>query len=98
MKVGVFYVISETASGEIANAENIPWLKTLAELTGYEFEVANAQDLGNYDLVLDFIGGGGTEGIFLKSLEELPKPCFLLTTGANNSCLLYTSPSPRDRG
>lgn len=36
-------------------------------------------------MVLDFIGGGGTEGILLKDLDKLPQPVFLLTTGANNS-------------
>ncbi len=85
MKIGVFYVVSETAAAEIANSDNYPWLKKLTEMTGHEFEMADPKDLKDYDLVLDFIGGGGTEGIFLKSLEMLPEPCFLLTTGANNS-------------
>lgn len=85
MKIGVFYVVSETAAAQIANSNNFPWLQKLSEMTGFEFEVADVDHLKDYDMVLDFIGGGGTEGVFLKNLDKLPKPCFLLTTGANNS-------------
>lgn len=85
MKIGVFYVVSSTAAAAIADEGNFPWLNTLSELTGFEFEIAQADRLAQYDLALEFIGGGGTEGIFLQQLEKLPKPCYLLTTGANNS-------------
>ena len=85
MKIGVFYVVSSTAAAAIANEGNFPWLDTLASRTGFTFEIAEVDRLNEYDMVLDFIGGGGTESIFLENLERLPKPCFLLTTGANNS-------------
>ena len=85
MKIGVYYVVSGTASGEIANKDNFPWLQTLSEKTGFEFEVTDAEHLKNYDFAVEFIGSGGTEGFFLKELEKFPQPCFLLTTGANNS-------------
>ena len=85
MKIGVFYMVSRTAAAEIANDGNFPWLDKLAEMTGFEFEVTDIEHINDYDMVFDFIGGGGTEGIFLKNLDKLPKPCFLLTTGANNS-------------
>lgn len=85
MKIGVFYVVSETASAEIANTENMPWLRMLEEKTGHTFEIADSKGLEKYDLTFNFIGGGGTEGVFLDHLDELPRPCFLLTTGANNS-------------
>ncbi|MBO4919352.1 MAG: hypothetical protein J5365_04270, partial [Erysipelotrichaceae bacterium] len=68
-----------------ANEGNYPWLKKLSEMTGFEFEVTDIDHINDYDLVFDFVGTGGTEGIFLKDLDRLPKPCFLLTTGANNS-------------
>ncbi|MBR4461488.1 MAG: hypothetical protein IKS51_02785 [Erysipelotrichaceae bacterium] len=85
MKIGVFYVVSQTAAATIANQGNFPWLDKLSELTGYEFEVTDIDHINDYDLAFDFIGGGGTEGIILQHLDRLPKPCFLLTTGANNS-------------
>ena len=85
MKIGIFYVVSSTAAAAIANEGNYPWLKKLSEMTGFEFEVTDIDHIGDYDLVFDFVGTGGTEGIFLKDLDRLPKPCFLLTTGANNS-------------
>jgi len=85
MKVGVYYVVSNTAAAEIANKNNFPWLEKLEEMTGFKFEVTDLEHVNDYDMVVDFIGGGGTEGIFLKDMDKLPKPYFLLTTGANNS-------------
>ncbi|MBQ2582416.1 MAG: hypothetical protein II577_00755 [Erysipelotrichaceae bacterium] len=74
-----------TAAAQIANEGNFPWLKKLSEMTGYSFELTDLDHLDDYDMILDFIGGGGTEGIFLKDMDRLPQPYFLLTTGANNS-------------
>ena len=85
MKIGVYYVVSSTAAAAIANETNFPWLQKLSEMTGFGFEVTNLENINNYDMVVEFIGGGGTEGIFLKDMDKLPSPYFLLTTGANNS-------------
>lgn len=85
MKIGVYYLVSSTAAAEIANNNNFPWLKTLSEKTGFEFEVSDIDHINDYDMSLIFVGGGGTEGLFLKEIERLPKPYYLLTTGANNS-------------
>ena len=85
MKIGVFYVVSNTAAAAIADEGNFPWLEKLSELTGYEFEITDIEHIDDYDLVFEFIGGGGTEAMILKVLDKLPRPIFLLTTGANNS-------------
>ena len=85
MKIGVYYVVSATAAAEIANGGNFPWLKKLSELTGFVFEVTDVDHIKDYDMAVEFIGGGGTEGIFLRDMDKLPQPYFLLTTGANNS-------------
>lgn len=85
MKIGIFYVVSNTAAAAIADEGNFPWLEKLSELTGYEFEITDIEHIDDYDLVFEFIGGGGTEAMILKVLDKLPRPIFLLTTGANNS-------------
>ena len=85
MKIGVYYVVSSTAAAKIADETNYPWLKKLSEGTGLEFEVTDIDHLKDYDFAVEFIGGGGTEGIFKKDLAKMPQPIFLLTTGANNS-------------
>ena len=72
MKIGVYYVVSATAAAQIANEGNFPWLKKLSEMTGYSFELTDLDHLDDYDMILDFIGGGGTEGIFLKDMDRLP--------------------------
>ena len=85
MKIGVYYVVSATAAGEIANSSNFPWLDKLSEMTGFEFEVTDIDRLKDYEMAVEFIGSGGTEGLFLKDIDKFPRPCFLLTTGPNNS-------------
>lgn len=85
MKIGVYYVVSNTAAAKIADEGNYPWLDKLSELTGYEFEVTDIEHINDYDLAFEFIGGGGTEAMVLEVLDKLPRPIFLLTTGANNS-------------
>ena len=85
MKIGILYLLSSTASAALATKTNIPWLDTLSEKTGFEFEICDVDQMSDYDMSMVFIGGGGTEGEFLKVVDKLPQPCFLLTTGANNS-------------
>lgn len=85
MKIGVYYVVSGTAASEIANGDNFPWLEKLSQKTGIGFEVTDVDHLKDYDMAVEFIGGGGTEGIVLKDIDKMPRPIFLLTTGANNS-------------
>ena len=85
MKVGIYYIVSTTAAAQIAAETNFPWIKKLSEMTGFDFDVITKEQINDYDLVLNFIGTGGTENYFLKDLEYLPRPIFLLTTGNNNS-------------
>ena len=85
MKIGVYYVESDNVLGESINKSNRELIERLSEMTGTSMEFVKLEDVGNYDVVLDFIGGGGTEGAFLKVLDKLPRPVFMITTGANNS-------------
>ena len=47
MKIGVYYVVSATAAAAIANDGNFPWLKKLSELTGFDFEVTDADHIND---------------------------------------------------
>ena len=85
MKIGVYYLVSSTASGEIANQSNYPWLDELAKNNDFEFEVSDIDHIKEYEMSLIFVGSGGTEGRFLEVVDKLPRPIYLLTTGANNS-------------
>ena len=84
MKIGVYYVQSSIAGPEVEQY-NREVLARLAEKTNIEMEFSDVDHLDQYDMVLDFIGGGGTEGYFKQDFDKLPKPVFLITTGANNS-------------
>ena len=84
MKIGVYYVQSSIAGPEVEQY-NREVLARLSEMTNIEMEFSDIDHLDQYDMVLDFIGGGGTEGQFLKDFEKLPQPVFLITTGRNNS-------------
>ncbi len=85
MKIGVYYVESDNVAGESINKSNHEMVERLAKLSGINLEFCELDKVNEYDLVLNFIGGGGTEGRFLEVLNDLPEPVFLLTSGANNS-------------
>ena len=85
MKLGVYYVESTNQNGEEINRTNKELVAELAEMIGSEIEFVDIDHVNDCDLLLNFIGGGGTEGRFLQVLDKLPRPVFLLTTGANNS-------------
>lgn len=85
MKIGVYYIESKNADTENINRYNRELVERLAEKTGCEISFASLAEVKEYDLVLTFIGGGGTESAFREVADQLPRPIFLLTTGYNNS-------------
>mgnify|MGYP003326044641 CR=1 FL=1 len=85
MKIGVYYIASTTAAAAIARETDLPWIKKLSEMSGLQIEFTDKEHINDYDLILNFIGTGGSENYFLKDIDFLPKPVFLLTTGTNNS-------------
>ena len=85
MRIGVYYFESTNALADEINAYNHDLVKTLASKTGIEIEFTDLEHIKDYDMALLFIGGGGTEGRYLQVVDQLPRPMFLLTTGANNS-------------
>ena len=48
MKVGVFYLVSSTASGELANQQNYPWLESLSKKIGVDFEVSDIEHIPDF--------------------------------------------------
>ncbi|MBR2829142.1 MAG: hypothetical protein IKE68_01185 [Solobacterium sp.] len=85
MKIGVYYVESTNADSVNINQYNRDLVKKLGEMTGHEIGFVDLEHVNDSDLLLVFIGGGGTEGRFKAVLDKLPKPVFLITTGYNNS-------------
>ncbi len=85
MRIGVYYLESTNAAGNLINASNREFLEHLSEKTGYPMELIALEEVQNEAFPIVFVGGGGTEGRFLKALPQLKEPVFLLTTGANNS-------------
>ena len=85
MKIGVYYVESNNADAVNINQYNRDLVKELAERTGLDIDFISLDDALSQDMVLVFIGGGGTEGMFKAVMDRLPRPVLLLTTGKNNS-------------
>ena len=85
MKIGVYYVESTNADGENINRYNHELVDRLSEMTGLEISFTELADAKEQDMLLVFIGGGGTEGRFKEALPDLPQPVLLMTTGYNNS-------------
>ena len=85
MKIGVYYIESQNADTEHINQYNRELVGRLSEQTGYDISFVSLEEAKDTDLLLTFIGGGGTEGRFKAVADQLPRPVFLLTTGFNNS-------------
>ena len=85
MRIGVYYLESTNAATELMNSANREFLEHLSSMTGYPMELISLEEVKKEDFPVVFVGGGGTEGRFLKALPQLKEPVFLLTTGVNNS-------------
>lgn len=85
MKIGVYYVESTNVDSVNINRYNRELVDKLGELSGQDISFVELEEAKDQDLLLSFIGGGGTEGRFKAILDKLPRPVFLLTTGKNNS-------------
>ncbi len=85
MKIGVYYIESTNAESVNINRYNREVVEKLGELSQSEIEFTDLEHVFDYDLLLTFIGGGGTEGRFKAVVDKLPRPVLLLTTGYNNS-------------
>jgi hypothetical protein len=85
MQVGVYYIASNNVSNAGVNTNNQDIVKQLAVKSGLDLVLSPLEELSKYDFNCVFIGGGGTEGMFLEAFPLLPRPIVLLTTGENNS-------------
>ena len=85
MKANVYYIASGNKSGDVMNPKNEQFVKELSQKSGVEMSYTSLEELKEGELNLVFIGGGGTEGMFLEVFDKLPSPILLLTTGENNS-------------
>jgi len=85
MSVGVYYIESSNVLGASINQKNIDTINELKKRSGLDLGFVELEKLKDSELSLVFVGGGGTEGKFLKIFPELPQPIILLTTGENNS-------------
>ena len=85
MKANVYYIASGNKSGDVMNPKNEQFVKELSQKSGVEMSYTSLEELKEGELNLVFIGGGGTEGMFLEVFDKLPRPILLLTTGENNS-------------
>lgn len=85
MKIGAYYLVSSNTSGQSIDDANYLMIKELSSLIGKKIDVVSLETLNQYDFIFTFIGGGGTEARFLKALDKLPQPVFILATPNNNS-------------
>ena len=85
MSIGLYYVESTNADSVNINIYNRDVVEKIGAIIGENIEFTDLEHIGDYDLPLVFIGGGGVEGRFKAVLDRLPRPVFLVTTGHNNS-------------
>ncbi|MDD2592676.1 MAG: hypothetical protein PHG99_00680 [Erysipelotrichaceae bacterium] len=85
MQVGVYYIASNNVTNKAINTQNYAIIEELGAKSGLDMIVSPLEKLHEFDFNCVFIGGGGTEGMFLDVFSKLPKPIILLTSGENNS-------------
>lgn len=85
MQVGVYYIASKNVSNKTLHQSNMDLIKELTLVSGLDMVLCQLDEMADYDFSCVFIGGGGTEGMFLEAFDKLTKPVVLLTTGENNS-------------
>lgn len=87
MKVKIFPLTSSLHNYEAVKSETEEFLSDIKKISSCEFEII--QDAKEFyedcDLSLILVRTGGSEGIFLKNIENLHEPYYLLTYGFSNS-------------
>lgn len=84
MNIKVSFLNSNLHESNLFNQENKLFIDNISKELGCPI---NISDLSDYDcdLKLIFIASGGSEGLFLKNIDKLKEPYYLLSTNANNS-------------
>lgn len=84
MKIKLSALKSELKHSQEFDKEILSFIKQIEEQIGNDIELANLDDY-DCDLKLIFIETGGSEGLFIKSIDKLKEPYYLLTNKGNNS-------------
>lgn len=84
MKIKVSLLNSLLHESNAFSEENKKFLSCIEKELKETIEVAPLNDY-DCDLKLIFIASGGSEGLFLKAIDQLKPPYYLLTKGTNNS-------------
>lgn len=87
MKIKILPLVSSLHDKEVVNQSTIKFLNELKSLTSFDYEIVNNVDdlYINSDLSLLLIQTGGSENHFLRDLNKLKSPFYLLTYGFSNS-------------
>ena len=87
MKIKILPLVSSLHDKEVVNQSTIEFLNELKSLNSFDYEIVNNVDelYINSDLSLLLIQTGGSENYFLRDLNKLKSPFYLLTYGFSNS-------------
>ena len=87
MKIKILPLVSSLHDKEVVNQSTIKFLNELKSLNYFDYEIVyNVDELYiNSDLSLLLIQTGGSENYFLRDLNKLKSPFYLLTYGFSNS-------------
>ena len=87
MKIKILPLVSSLHDKEVVNQSTIKFLNELKSLNSFDYEIVNNVDelYINSDLSLLLIQTGGSENYFLRDLNKLKSPFYLLTYGFSNS-------------
>lgn len=88
MKIALVSIASEVHDEQKINKTLKKKIKTLEQKFELEEILADEipyTDFNEYDITINFIKSGGSEGVFAENIEYLPQPVYLLATEFKNS-------------
>lgn len=85
MELSAFYLKSPLSYNDTLDDENRAYVAAIERELGAPLRFRAFSEMGSGDLPLVFVGTGGTEGAFKAGYDVVQGPCFLLTSGYNNS-------------
>ena len=87
MKIKILPLVSSLHDKKVVNQSTLEFIDELKSLTSFDYEIVNNVDelYIDSDLSLLLIQTGGSENYFLRDLNKLKSPFYLLTYGFSNS-------------
>lgn len=85
MKINIYPIISPLHNQQVISKSSETLIKSIGESLDSSIGICDLENLYNADFSMILVQSGGSEGEFIKVIDKLKGPFYLLTYGSNNS-------------